>query len=284
MQSLERVLRVASYQGPITEKSPEANLEKTCEVMKLAHNSMMDILCMPESYLHGYFTSADDARRYSINLQSDDFAKLCERFQPFSPTLILGLNETDGDQIFNTAVVIEHGKCIGKYRKAYTYAPYDYFSLGMDFPIFEKKGVKYGIIICLDSVYREPALITALKGARVLFCPMFNRVNKDTVIINYLHRKSHFITRAFDNNCWFISSDIVWGEESDLEVCQGYSTIVDSDGHVVAQAQPFTEMLLTYDIPLKKLEHVKKTRLLGQPELFGILAKEYDKVAVELKT
>ncbi len=56
-----------------------------------------------------------------------------------------------------------------KYRKAYTYAPYDYYSLGREFPVFEKKGIKYGIIICLDSTYREPAHIAALKGARILF-------------------------------------------------------------------------------------------------------------------
>lgn len=275
MQNLEKTLRVASYQGPIAEREPEANLAKALEVMKQAHDSKVDILCMPESYLHGYFPTAEDTKQYAINLHSNEFSNLCEQFQPFSPTMILGLNEIDCDKIFNTAVVIEDGKCIGKYRKAYTYPPYDYYSLGSDFPIFEKKGIKYGIIICLDSAHREPALITALKGARILFCPMFNRVNKDTGIINYLNRKSHFITRAFDNHCWLVSSDIVWGKETDMEVCQGYSTIVDSDGQVVAQAQPFTEMVLSYDIPLEKLRHVKQWRLLGNPELFSQLKQEY---------
>ncbi|MAZ43707.1 MAG: hypothetical protein CMF48_00815 [Legionellales bacterium] len=275
MDNFKNVLRVASYQGPIVEKEPETNLAKTFEVLKEAHNLKIDILCMPESYVHGYLDSEAEARKYSVNLQSDTFKEWCHRFKAFSPTMILGLNELENDKIYNTAVVIENGECIGKYRKAYTYPPYDYYSLGNEFPIFEKKGVKYSIIICLDSAFREPALISALKGARVLFCPMFNRVNKDVAIINYLNRKSHFISRAFDNHCWVVSSDITWGEESDMEVGQGFSTVVDSEGQVVAQAQPFTEMMLSYDIPIAKLEQVKKWRLLGNPDLFSQVEEQY---------
>ena len=126
---------------------------------------------------------------HTIDLDSSEFAELCIRFKEFSKTtLLVGLNEREKGKIFNTVVVIEQGKFIGKYRKAYTYSPYDYFSLGQDFPVFEKKGIKYGIIICLDSTYREPAHITALNGARILFCPSFNRVPKTPEMLKFLQR------------------------------------------------------------------------------------------------
>jgi len=266
-------LKVASYQGVHFEKCPEKNLQKTRQVIEQASKDNVDILCMPESYLHGYFADASLAKKYSIDLESNEFADLCHQFSGYSTTLIIGINERDGEKIFNTSVVIEAGKFVGKYRKAYTYPPYDYFSLGREFPVFEKRGVKYGIIICLDSTFREPAFITALKGARILFCPMFNRVSRDEKLLQLLSRKSHFITRAFDNNCWFLSSDVVWN--SDDQVCQGYATIVNSDGLVVAQSQPFAETLLTYSIPLTELQAEPKKRLRGNAELFDVVNEIY---------
>lgn len=275
-------LKVAAFQGHINEGNSEANLNKILEISNQAEKTNIDLLTFPESYLHGYFSKKDDAFRNSINLKSTEFSRLCKKFSSFQNTTILfGLNESEGNDIYNTVVVIEKGQYIGKYRKAYTYAPYDYYSLGRDFPIFEKKGIKYGIIICLDSAYREPAHIAALKGARIIFCPSFNRVPKDTRMLHYLNRKSHFVSRAFDNHCWLVTSDIVWDEGS--EVCSGYSCILNDEGELVAKAEPFQEMMITYSIPLDTLKKRKTTRLFGNPELFEIVKNTYEKSAQELK-
>lgn len=268
-------LQIAVYQGKIIEKSPETSLSKTLEIMSIADKREVDILCMPESYLHGYLDTKEEASLYSLDLQSTEFAALCERFNSFShTTLLLGLNEREGDKIYNTVVVIEQGKYLGKYRKAYTYNPYDYFSLGREFPVFVKRGIKYGIIICLDSAFREPAHITALNGAKILFCPSFNRVEQDARMLHYLRRKSHFITRAFDNNCWFAVSDIIW-DEHDNQTCPGYSCILNDHGEVVATAEPFSETLLTYSIPIHNLLETKRTRLMGTPDLFTMVQHAY---------
>jgi predicted amidohydrolase len=272
-------LQIAAYQGKIAEKSPASSLEKTLQIMSLANSRDVDILCMPESYLHGYLDTREDALKYSIDLQSNEFASLCDQFKSFSTTLLLGLNERDGDKIYNTVVVIEQGRFLGKYRKAYTYCPYDYFSLGREFPVFEKRGVKYGIIICLDSTYREPAYITALNGAKILFCPSFNRVQQDARMLHYLRRKSHFITRAFDNHCWFVCSDIIW-DEHDNQTCPGYACILDNNGEIVATAEAFNESLLTYSIPIHNLLETKNTRLLGTPDLFKMMQDTYIKTCL----
>ena len=269
---------VAAYQGRFKEGDTKYNISKVFDIMHEAESRKIDVLCMPESFLHGYFSNKEQAIQHSIDLKSNEFHYLCEKFKVFqNTTLLLGLNEKNEDKIFNTVVVIENGECLGKYRKAYTYPPYDYYSLGNDFPVFEKHGVKYSIIICLDSVFREPALISALNGAQILFCPMFNRVKKDAKMLHYLNRKSHFISRAFDNGCWFIASDIVW-DDNDEHVCHGYATVLDNDGQVVAQSQPFQNMLLTYAIPKKSLDDknsVKKKRRYGNPQLFEQVKSAY---------
>ena len=272
-------LIVAAFQGRCIEGDPKSNFAKVIELMQESEERKIDILCLPESFLHGYFSTKEKAWQHSIDLKSDSFRSMYDQLKKFSrTTLLLGLNEKDKDKIFNTVVVIENGQFLGKYRKAYTYPPYDYYSLGCDFPVFEKYGVKYSIIICLDSAFREPALISALNGAQIIFCPMFNRVPKDARMLHYLNRKSHFVSRAFDNQCWFIASDIVW-DESDAQVCQGYTTILDSDGQVVAQSQPFQEMLLTYAIPMELLKAeamIKKTRRYGNPKLFEKVKIAYE--------
>lgn len=87
------------------------------------------------------------------------------------------------------------------------------------------------------------------------------------------------ISRAFDNQCWFIASDIVW-DEDDFQVCQGYATILDDYGQVVAQSQPFQEVLLTYTIPIESLtdeKSIKKTRRHGNPELFEKVKLAYER-------
>lgn len=276
-------LMVAAFQGSINEGNGNASLNKVLEVAALAEKRGVDILCFPETYLHGYFASKKHAFQHAINLHSHEFETLCERFLPFQQvTVLLGLNELEEGRIFNTVVVIEKGKCIGKYRKAYSYVPYDYYSLGREFPVFEKKGVKYGVIICLDSNYREPAYITALNGARVIFCPMFNRVEKDPKVLNFVNKmigREHFITRAFDNNCWIVASDIVWNDHDEL--CPGYACILNDNGEFVVKSEPFQEMLLTYSIPLKNLRQRKRIRLLGNPELFEIVKESYERAIEE---
>jgi predicted amidohydrolase len=268
-------LTVAAYQGGIIEKDIDTNLLKAIKVTQIAEERGVEILCFPESYLHGYFNDKASAFKHSIDLQSQNFKVLCKKFAAYQrTTILLGLNELEESKIYNTVVVIEKGQCIGKYRKAYTYPPYDYFSLGQEFPIFEKKGIKYGIIICLDSTRPEPAKIAALKGAKILFCPMFNRISKTDKMIHHLHSKNHFITRAFDNHCYFVASDIIWNDEK--EVCAGHSCILNNAGDVIVRATPFEENLLIYSIPIASLQKQKKHRVFGKKELFDIVKETYN--------
>lgn len=277
---MTKYIIVAAFQGKLKQGDIQYNLNKTLQQLELAEAKDVDILCMPESFLHGYFESQSDALKFSLDLESTEYAKLLDQFKGYKKTtLLLGINERKGNALYNTVLVIEKGKHIGQYRKAYTYSPYDYFSLGREFPVFEKNGVKYGIIICLDSIYREPAHILALKGAQILFCPMFNRIENNAKMLLFLNRKSHFITRAFDNECWFVSSDIVW-EQDNKYVCAGYSTIIDKNGELVCKSQSFTEMQLCYSIPINDLRdetgdnHCDR-RFLGNPELNHLMHTTY---------
>ena len=125
-----KFLSVGVFQGKIQTGNANANFEKTIEQLNLAETRGIDILCMPESFLHGYFETKEEAVVHSIDLDSEAYSVILEKLKQFNKTtLLLGLNERHNNQIYNTVVVIEKGIHVGKYRKAYTYSPYDYFNL-----------------------------------------------------------------------------------------------------------------------------------------------------------
>lgn len=267
-------LKVAAFQGPMVYQSFQKNIEKIIELLKISEVEDVDILCLPEGYLTGYYNSFDEALENSIDLSSSFFIEICQQFAFSKTTLLLGLNEQYQEDLYDTVVVIEEGVLKGKYRKAYPYQ--SYFKAGREFPVFEKKGIKYGIIICLDSMYLEPAKILALKGAKVIFCPMCNKTSLEYHNLNFpklRRQKSQFITRSFENNTWLVTSDIIWLNDG-KEICAGYSSIYNPEGEEVYSAIPFNEELLMHEIPLESLSTQKKKRVQGNQELVNILQNE----------
>ena len=108
-------LKVAAFQGHIKQGNAKYNLNTTLQQLEIAESQGADILCMPESFLHGYFESKQNAIKHSIDLESTDYAKSLDQFKKYTKTtLLLGLNERKGDNIHNTVVVIENGKHIGQ--------------------------------------------------------------------------------------------------------------------------------------------------------------------------
>jgi predicted amidohydrolase len=268
-------IKIAAFQGKIKEKNLNYTIDKIKESLYYCDDHQVDILCMPECYLQGYFDNYNDALNNSINLKDDTFKSFCKSISKFKTTLIVGLNEEENNKIYSTAVVIEKGICIGKYRKAYTYAPYDYFDCGLSFPTFEKNGVKYGIIICFDAAFLEPARILSLNGAQIIFCPSFNRNKNYQTISDHLDKRTNFICRSYENKVWFISSDIIWDFDGKV-VCSGYATIIDNRGNFISKGNKFKEEILLYNIPLNSLRNSTNDLIFsGKKVLNKIMNKAY---------
>ena len=93
--------------------------------------------------------------------------------------LILSLFEFRAPGLYhNTAAVIDaDGSFLGKYRKMHI--PQDpgfeekfYFAPGdLGFRAFDTKYGRIGVIVCWDQWYPESARLTALQGAKIIFCP-----------------------------------------------------------------------------------------------------------------
>ncbi len=246
-------MKIATFQGPLVFGDPEANLQTTIASLKRAGEQGVEILCMPETYLHGYFRSEQEARANSVDLNGEYFHSVLERVKDFPTTLILGLNELRDGKLFNTMVVIREGKLLGRYSK--NYLVFNYFNRGGEFPVFEQRGIPFGVVICADTSYIEPARILAMKGAQIIFTPHFNYINYQNVEDHTWRVRQHQVAIAIDNDVYVARANVVVPESQGSKIFGsagvgvGDAVILNRRGRVLAEAGLHTHTLLTVDIP-----------------------------------
>ena len=90
--------------------------------------------------------------------------------------VVAGLIERDRHQLFNVAVLIgPNGKVAGKYRKVcLPDGEYDKgMSPGADYPVFETRLGKIGMMICYDGFFPEVARELSNRGAEIIAWPVW---------------------------------------------------------------------------------------------------------------
>lgn len=246
-------MKIAVYQGPVVFGDSEANLAATETALTDAQSKGADILAMPETFLHGFFSAERFKPEYAVDLHAEEFRRIRARFAEFDCTLLLGLFERRVDRIFNTVVVLERGKLLGTYSKTYAYLSYE--TRGDSFPIFEKRGIKYGVNICADTSYIEPARILAMKGAQIVFTPHFNYISHEHVDNHTTEVRNHHVAMAVNNGVYVARSNVVVPESVGKEplgysgVGVGDSLILDRRGKPLAEAGLCRSAMLVCDLP-----------------------------------
>lgn len=251
-----KMIKLASYQGPIVENDVDANLKKVYEVIEEQKSSAPDFLCFPETYLTGY---TEEAIRDSA-LSADDprIGKLIESTSGHDMVILVGLAEKEKGAVYNTQLVMHNGKLLGKAHKTMLTQGYDdkYFATDLDLPVFEAKGIKFGIAICHTTSFVEPALYLRYKGARLLFTPHFNNVLPDIKDPKWKSGTySRHRTMVLNNQAALavllkmvvVRSNIIQISETNLG--SGDSNIWGMDGELIAAGHPFCEEVVTASVP-----------------------------------
>jgi predicted amidohydrolase len=244
-------IRIGSFQGPTIDNDFNGNLKKVRQVMGQTRKRGLDFLCFPETYLSGYSKQA--VRESSIQIDDSRLQEFVHFSSAFDTVILVGLSEREEGNIYNTQVIIYHGRLLGKYRKAMlTEEDKLLFTPGREFPVFEAKGVKFGVVICADTSYVEPALLLRWKGARLLFTPHYNDIppegidTSDGKVTFWEHR-----TMVLNNQAALatllkmvvVRSNVVIVRENRLG--SGDAAIWDMNGELVASGMPFTECVVT---------------------------------------
>lgn len=262
-----RRLRIALCQINTTVGDFEGNTEKIIEHIKKAQSKNADIAVFPELSITGY--SPKDI------LFRDDFIErnlICLK-RIVSATnkisVIIGFVSRskkciDDRHIHNSAAVIYNRKMIGVYHKK-CLPNHDvlnelrYFVPGEESPVFELKGTKVGVNICWDiwkgTVPREQAG----KGAEILInisaSPFF--AGRDVL------REKMLSQRATETKCPIVYLNLA-GAQDDI-IYDGRSYIFSASGIKLAEAKPFEEDFLVYDLNLK--ETSEKNRKIKESEI-----------------
>jgi len=137
-----------------------------------------DLAVLPELFNSGYqFTGRQEALGYAENLTGDRPGHTCRRLASYAgdtgTTVIAGLAEIRGDQLFNSAVLVRPDGSREIYRKVHLFLDeksiFDPGDLG--FPVFSACGTTIGMMICFDWVFPESARSLALAGAEIICHP-----------------------------------------------------------------------------------------------------------------
>lgn len=193
------------------------NSENIDRAIKLASKVKADLYVMPELCNSGYaFTSKDEARKFAESLEGGSSVQVLQSFsEKRKCAIVAGLaekTETD-EKIFNSAVVIDNGRILGKYRKTHLfYREKLWFEPGdSGFKVFEleKSGCKVGPIVCFDWFFPEASREVAVKGADVI-CHPSNLVLPGKAQLGMM-------VRAFENRVFVITANRVGIENRSKE-------------------------------------------------------------------
>ncbi len=180
-----------------------------------------DLVVMPETITsHGNGLSCREAAQAVPGPATDYLGELARQHDLY---LVAGLLERDRHLIYNVAALIgPDGKLIGKYRKVTL--PRTEIEAGIapghDYPVFDTRFGKVGIMICYDGFFPEVARQLSAHGAEVIAFPVAG--------CNPLLAAA----RACENHIFLVSSTY-----TDVASHWMISAIYDREGRVLAQAK-----------------------------------------------
>jgi predicted amidohydrolase len=227
-------LRVAACQLPDVRDDVPQTLAMIEACAAHSQRAGVRLVCFPEAFLQGYSADPRHVAATAIDLASSAFRRMLARLDSLAPLLVLGLIERDGNAFFNSAVVIQRGVLVGRYRKVHllkgessTFAP------GDGYPVFDVDGAKFGVNICYDLCFSESVAQIAAAGAGLVVCPCSNMMSAPKAE-EWRHRHNAIrAERAREAGVWLLSADVTG--ERDGRISYGPTAVIDPSGAVVDQ-------------------------------------------------
>ena len=239
-------MKVAAYQAPLLADGATEALGLIREQVVRCESQRVDILCCPEGVLGGLADYV--AQPAAIALHCGELNDVLAPLASDTVTTIVGFTETDRrGRLYNSAAVFHRGSVIGVYRKLHPAINKSVYSAGDAMAVFTVPGLTFGVIICRDSNFPEPASVMASRGATALFVPTNNGLplkRSSPDIIADARRAD--IARATENRVSVIRADVAG--RADQLLSYGSSAIANFDGRVLATARQLSADLIVAEI------------------------------------
>lgn len=242
-------MKVAAYQAPLFETGSMEALELMRSRVAMCEEAGVDILCCPEAIIGGLADYSEDPTDHALNVDDGQLGVFLSPLASDTVSTIVGFTElTDNGRLYNTAAIFHRGTVFGRYRKVYPAVNQSVYTPGEELPTFTIGSLSFGIIICNDTNYYEPARVMASKGATVLFVPTNNGLPAAKADV-VARARSAQAARAVENGVTVVAADVA-GQVGSF-ISYGSSHIIDPDGVLIASSKPFVEDVLIADIEPK---------------------------------
>lgn len=224
----------------------DSNAESLIAASLRARDEMgAELILFPELTLSGYPPEDLLLHKGLRNRVRDAFGRIVEEVRGIA--VCVGLPEYVGDLIYNSAVVVEDGRVVATHRKWIlpNYAVFDekrYFQSGDTATVFERGGIRFGLIVCEDAWYPGPAAACAAAGAELILVingsPFHTRQRES--------RLQSVRARAIETGLPIVYLNMVGGQ--DELVFDGGSFAVDRNGELSFEAPVFEENVYLLDV------------------------------------
>jgi predicted amidohydrolase len=169
-----RIVRLATIHYKPTGKSPRENCEEYAPLVAEAAKQQADLVVLGETVPYVNVKMQPHETAESIpGPMTNYFGRLAEQHKLH---IVLSLYERERHLVYNTAVLLgPDGKLIGKFRKVCL--PHGEVEKGVapgsEYPVFDTKFGKVGLMVCYDGFFPEVARELANRGAEVIAWPVW---------------------------------------------------------------------------------------------------------------
>lgn len=216
-----RIARLATIHHRPTGKSAEQNCREYAPLIAQAAEKKADLVVLGETLTYvATGKSMVESAELIPGPSTEYFGQLARQHDLY---IVAPLVERDRHLVFNVAVLIgPDGKIVGKYRKvALPRSEIESgVSPGADYPVFETRFGKVGMMVCYDGFFPEVARELTNRGAEVIAWPVWG--------CNPLLAKA----RACENQVYIVSSTY-----EDISRNWMLSAVYDHTGEPIALAK-----------------------------------------------
>ena len=208
----------------------EGNLAGCFDLMS---SRTADLWVLPELFATGYqFLSPDESRELAELVPSGMTTQALIAYAARNEcSIVAGLPELDGDNIYNSAVLIGPDGFLARYRKIHLfYEEKTNFTPGdRPFPVVDIGIAKIGMMVCFDHLFPESARSLALQGADVIAHPA-------NLVLPDLAQRTMSI-RALENGVFTATANRVGTEARTDEslTYTGQSQVIGPDGEALVR-------------------------------------------------
>jgi predicted amidohydrolase len=201
-----------------------ANLKTIDHYASVAALAGAQFICFPELFLTGY-NLGSALKLLAEPIDGPSVNQLSDIARRHGVGLIVGMPESDGKRVFNSAVAVDSkGRIAGVGRKLQLFGKLEpqIFTPGDSLTIVTMGAIRIGLMICYDVEFPELARALTRNGAEVICVPTANMspyVEVPTTLVR---------ARALENGIPVVYANLC-GMEGDLTYT-GLSGIVGFDG------------------------------------------------------